>query len=132
MNTIPEWVTTAVGIYALLGSVFMLLLVIVAVLLVRVLLDLRREIRRLSDRVDSIGNRVDTIAAQVEHVTSEVGMRASALSRMVDEAAGGAISAVEKFGPVLLVAGGLLRIWFGARRSAQAQKGPALPKRRVH
>jgi len=116
MNTIPEWVTSAVGIYAILGSIFMVVMIVVAGVLVRVLLDLKDELRRLSNRVDGIAQRVDSVAKEVQTVTGEVGVRTSGLLRLVDDAAGPALGAVERYGPLFLVVGAALRLFFAAKR----------------
>jgi len=59
--TVPTWVTTSVGIYALLGSIFMLVGIVVAGVTIRLLLDVRTELQGLSRRVEVLTNRVDTI-----------------------------------------------------------------------
>lgn len=113
--TVPTWVTTSVGIYALLGSIFMLVGIVVAGVTIRLLLDVRTELQGLSRRVEVLTNRVDTITKEVQLVTQEVGVRATGILRLVDDAAGGAVGAVQRLGPTLLVIGALARVILAAR-----------------
>jgi|GEM_PF-2430821 len=123
--TVPTWVTTSVGIYALLGSIFMLVGIVVAAITIRLLLDVRSELRNLSVRVEQLTTRMDTITKEVQMVTQEVSVRASGILRMVDDAAGGAIGAVQKFGPALLVVGALARVIIAARGKKSPATGQA-------
>lgn len=108
MSEIPEWVTSAVGIFAILGSISFLVLIAVAAYLIRVLADLGRQVRLLSGKVERLTDRVQAIADQVHEVTTEVGVRTGGIVRYVDEIAFKSFRTLEMFGPVAM---GLFALW---------------------
>jgi hypothetical protein len=116
MKEMPDWWLTASGLFFILGSVAMILLTIVAVVLVWAILDLKKGIVALTGKVETLTEKVSGIADQVQSITTEVGTRATGITRMVDDVAGGAIDVVEKFAPLLLGAGAVIRMFSGARR----------------
>jgi predicted PurR-regulated permease PerM len=107
---VPSWVTQAVGIYAVLGSVFFVVLIVLVAYLLRVLADLSIQVRSLTDKVQKLTDRVQGIADQVNNVTSEVGSRTTGIVRMVDDSVGGAIRVLDMLAPVLLAVGAFYRL----------------------
>lgn len=117
MNTIPHWVTTSVGIYALLGSVFFLVLIVVVGYLIVILAGLAKQVAKLTTKVESLTDSVQTIAHKVNAITTEVGARTTGIVRLVDDSAGNAIRVLEVMTPVLLVVGAFWRLKrFAGRR----------------
>jgi biopolymer transport protein ExbB/TolQ len=115
---VPDWVTKAVGVYALLGSVYFVLMAVAVAYGLYVVADLARQVRKLAGKVSDLTDRVQGIAAQVDTVTRDVGVRAGGLARMVDETATGAMRVVDFVAPVLILAGAFFRIrrWALGRR----------------
>lgn len=110
MNEVPTWVTTSVGIYAILGSVFMVLLILVLAALVVLVLDLTKQVKGLTDKVHTLTDKAQGIADQVSHVTGEVGARAVGIARMADEKTQPALRTLEVVAPVLFIVGAFMRI----------------------
>lgn len=114
----PEWVPKAVGVYAVLGSVFFIVAAVVAAYSLFVLADLAKQVRALTGKVSQLTERVQGIASQVDTVTKEVGVRASGLARLVDDSASNAMRVVDFVAPVLILAGAFFRVraWATGRR----------------
>lgn len=110
MDRVPYWVSSAVGIYAVLGSIFFVILIVVACYTLVLLSDLSKQVKNLAGKIEQLTTRVQSIADQVHSVTTEVGVRTTGIVRMVDESAGGAIRILEILAPVLVVFGAFLRI----------------------
>jgi hypothetical protein len=110
LKELPTWVVNSVGIYALLGSAFFLVLIILTAVMVRLMLDLNAQVKQLTKRVQGLTDRVQGIADQVSSVTTEVGSRATGIARLVDEHTGGAIRLLEIAAPVLFVIGAVMKI----------------------
>ena len=114
----PDWWLTASGMFFVLGSVFMIIGTAVACVLVWVLLELRVSINRLTSKVEEISDKVNEVAGTVKDVTTEVSTRASGLTRMVDDAAGGAMDVVERFAPLFIGLAAVFKLYralFGRR-----------------
>ena len=107
---VPNWVTSAVGIYCIIGSVFFVVLCVVAGYLLVLLADLSRQVKSLSGKVQSLTDRVNTIATNVESVTSDVGVRAKGIVKLVDEQTGSALKVLEYLAPVLILFGAIIKI----------------------
>lgn len=117
MNSIPNWVTTSVGLYAVLGSVFFLVLIVVIGYLIVVLSGIAKQVAKLTSKVETLTDSVQTIAQKVNAITTEVGARTTGIVRMVDDSAGNAIRILETLAPVLLVVGAFWRLKrFAGRR----------------
>lgn len=114
----PDWWLTASGVFFILGSVAMLVTVVLLAVLGYAALELRTGVQELSKKIDAITTKVDDIATNLKHVTSEVSTRTTGMVRMIDDAAGGAMTIVEKFAPVLVGVAAVGRIFmqFGRRR----------------
>ena len=108
------WVSQAVGIYAILGSIFFVVLIVVAGYMLVLLSDLSKQIRSLTGKVQTLTERVNTIAKNVESVTSDVGVRAKGIVRLVDDHTSNALRILEYVTPILLIFGAVTKI----RRSA--------------
>ncbi len=109
---------SSVGIYAVMGSIFFIVMAVLCVYAVYILLDITRQIRSLTARVSALTEKVQGIAERVDGVTSELGVRASGLARMVDETASSAMRVVDFVAPVLILVGAVSRIraWTRGRR----------------
>jgi len=107
---VPSWVTTSVGIYALVGSVVFLVYGVIAFVLLLILRDISIQVKNLTGKVEQLTDRVRGIADQVNAVTTEVGARTTGIVRMVDESAGGAIRILEVLAPVLVVFGAFIKL----------------------
>ncbi len=118
MNGVPGWVSSAVGIYAVLGSVFFVVLIVVSCYLLFVLADVAKQVKNLSSKVEALTDKVQTIADQVKSVTTEVGARTTGIVRMVDDSAGRALTFLEYLTPVLMIYGAFVKV----RRAAAGRR----------
>jgi len=107
---IPGWVSSSVGIYAVLGSITFVVLIVVFGYLLLILSDLAKQVKKLTTKVDVLTDRVHTIADNVATVTTEVGVRTSGIVRLVDEKANSAVQILETLAPVFLVIGVFWRL----------------------
>lgn len=98
----PDWWLTSSGIFFVVGSVVMGVMVFVSAALIWLLLDLRRSISSINKRVVDLTDRVQGIATNVSDVTNEVGIRTRGIVRVVDDHAHTALEIVEKFAPLIL------------------------------
>jgi hypothetical protein len=115
MNTMPTWWLTASGMFFVLGSIAMLVSVVLLAILGYAALELRKGVQELSVKIDTITTKVDDIATNLKHVTTEVSTRTTGMVRMIDDAAGGAMTIVEKFAPVLVGIAAAARIFSAFR-----------------
>ena len=111
MTPLPEWWLTASGMFFVLGSVAMVVIVVLLAILTYAILELRKHVKELSVKIDGITDRVESIATTVQHVTTEIGTRATGLTRMIDDNAGTAMTIVERFGPLLVGAATVFKIF---------------------
>ncbi|MBS1721604.1 MAG: hypothetical protein JSS66_01215 [Armatimonadetes bacterium] len=113
---IEQWVQQAVGIYAVLGSAFFLVLIVAAGYLLVLLRDIATQVKNLTGKVEALTDKVTTVAEQVKSVTAEVGARTTGIVRMVDDSAQGAIRVLEMLAPVFVVYGAFVKVRSFARR----------------
>lgn len=116
MNNMPGWWLTASGVFFVLASVAMLVTVVLLAILGYAALEMRTGVKELSVKIDAITTKVDDIATNLKHVTGEVSTRTNGIVRMIDDAAGGAMTIVEKFAPVLVGVAAVGRIFMQFRR----------------
>lgn len=109
------WVSQAVGIYAILGSIFFVVLIIVAGYMLVLLADLSRQLKALTGKIQTLTERVHNIAANVENVTNDVGVRAKGIVRLVDDQTSNALKILEYVTPILLIFGAVSKIRRGSR-----------------
>lgn len=106
----------SVGIYAILGSIFFVVLIVIAAMMLVLLVELSKQVKSLSGKVEALTDKVHTIAEKVNAVTTEVGARTTGIVRMVDESASGALKILEMLAPVLVVFGAFWKLKRGIRR----------------
>lgn len=104
------WVESAVGIYAVLGSIFFLVMAVVGAYSLFLLSDISRQLRSLTARMNSLTEKVQGIAERVDVVSKDIGVRASGLARLVDDSAANAMRVVDYLAPVLIFVGAVARI----------------------
>lgn len=105
----PTWVTTSVGIYAILGSIMFLVMIVVVGYMIYLLAQLAKQVQKLTGKVEGLTDKVHAIADQVKTVTTDVGVRTSGIVRIVDESAHGAIRTLELLAPALVVFGAIMK-----------------------
>jgi len=113
---VPNWWINSSGLFFILGSIAMIVTIGLVAVLIKVVLDLHKSLQVLSGRVQALTSKVEGIAEQVNTVTREVGVRTTGIVRMVDDTAGSAMTIVEKFAPILIVIGAIVRIVRARRR----------------
>lgn len=106
----PEWWLTASGMFFVLGSAAMIVMVVVLGFMVWALIELRTSVNRLTAKVEEISDKVNSVASTVQTVTTEVGTRANGITKMIDEHTGTAMGLVEKFAPLLVALATTLRL----------------------
>lgn len=111
-NTIvaPEWWFTVTGTFAIFGICVFFAMLVGAWFVVRILLDLRDHLNSLNARVEKLTDKVDAITETVKDVTTEVGSRTKGIVRIVDQHASTGFDMVEKFAPILVGVGIVLRM----------------------
>lgn len=112
----PEWWVNTSGLFFVLGSIAMLVIIALTAFMIRLVWDLRQAISGLNRRIEVLTDRVDTITSQVQTITTDVGVRTSGIVRMVDDIAGNAMSVVERFSPWLILGAAVFRIAKSKRR----------------
>ncbi|MCH7903220.1 MAG: hypothetical protein IH944_01480 [Armatimonadetes bacterium] len=110
MTELPEWWVQWTGLAAVFVVLASLAVIIGMVVFLLLALGIRREIVQLSGRIQGLVERVDGIAKQVESVTKEVGARTTGIVRTVDDIAAGAFNVIEKYAPILLGIGIILKL----------------------
>ena len=116
MTDVPSWWINTSGLFFVLASIAMIVMIALTVLLIKVVMDLQRSLQQLTQRVQALTTKVEGIADQVSTVTREVGVRTSGIVRMVDDTAASAMTIVEKLAPILMVVGAVLKIVKTVRR----------------
>ncbi len=116
MNDVPNWWINTSGLFFILGSIAMIVMIVLTALLIKVVLDLHKSLQQLSTRVQALTTKVEGIADQVNTVTREVGVRTTGIVRMVDDTAMSAMTIVERFAPILIVIGAVVKIVKARRR----------------
>ncbi|MDI9639481.1 hypothetical protein QPK87_18750 [Kamptonema cortianum] len=106
----PDWWFTATGIFGVVGSIAMVIMLVVGIASLVILLEIRKSLKSLNARVEGLTNRVEIITANIQDVTNEVGIRARGLVRSVDQHASTAFEIVEKIAPFLVGIGVISRI----------------------
>ncbi|MCW5936145.1 MAG: hypothetical protein KIT11_02415 [Fimbriimonadaceae bacterium] len=107
---IPTWVTTSVGIFSLLGSAFMLLLLVMVGIVIAHSLTLSKHIKRISAQIEQVTEKGKGIAEKVDSVTTEIGSRATGIARLVDERVEPAMRAVELAAPALFIVAAFIKL----------------------
>ena len=110
MTEFPDWWVQWTGLAAVFVVLASLAVIIGIVVFLLLALGIRREIVELSGRIQGLVERVDGIAKQVESVTKEVGARTTGIVRMVDDIAVGAFDVIEKYAPIALGFGIILKL----------------------
>jgi CII-binding regulator of phage lambda lysogenization HflD len=114
----PEYWWQLTGGAAIVVIVAGLAAVVLLAVLVMLMLELRRSLTAITNRVQTIADRVDSVAKQVEHVTTEVGSRTVGIVRTVDDIAASAFQVVEKYAPIVIAVGAILKLrqMFGKKK----------------
>jgi predicted PurR-regulated permease PerM len=106
----PDWWLSSSGLFFVLGSILMVVLIAISLYLIKILADISRQLHALTNRVDGIAKRVDNIAETVQNITQEVGVRTTGIVRYVDQIAGGTFDFLEKFAPLFMAFGAVWKL----------------------
>lgn len=107
---VPDWWINATGMFAIAGICVFIASIFATWYVVRILMDLRDHLNNLNTRVEKLTDKVDAITETVKDVTTEVGSRTKGIVRIVDQHAATGFDIVEKFAPILVGAGIVIRM----------------------